>query len=227
MATVPRARAARVALVRQPGAMQTQVADILVQHSRWMAWNAVLALVPLALAQGLFTRPRRRTAVWWAGLVAFVLFLPNAPYVLTDVIHLFEDVRRIGSDRAVLFVLVPVYAGLFVVGFGSYVLSIRHLLRWLRGLGVGRAHIVVAITAVHLLSAFGVDVGRFQRFNSWDALVRPLTLVAGFAQSLSHPLRVAVTFIVIAVLYASARVVMLGLRTWWTEQHANWRHGLT
>src|SRR3954447_3333569 len=120
--------------------MRTHAADVLLQHSRWMTWNALLALVPFGLAQLLFGRPRSRTAVWWAGLVAFVLFLPNAPYVLTDVIHLFEDVRRIGSDRAVLFVLVPVYAGLFAVGFGSYVLSIRHMLRWLRGLGAGRAH---------------------------------------------------------------------------------------
>ena len=207
--------------------MRTYVADVVLQHSRWMTWNALLALVPLVLAELLFSRPRPRTRQWWAGLVAFLLFLPNAPYVLTDVIHLFEDVRRIHSDTAVLFVLVPVYAGLFAVGFGAYVLSIRQLARWLLREGANRPQVVAAIGAVHALSAIGIDLGRFQRFNSWDALLRPVTLVTGFGRSLDHPVRVVVTFAVITALYAVARVLTLGLRAWWSQQYANWRHGLT
>src|SRR3954454_12976345 len=138
--------------VRHPGPMRAHVSDVLWQHSRWMTWNALLALIPLALAQALFTRPRRRTIVWWTGLVAFVLFLPNAPYVLTDVVHLFEDVRRVPSDKAVLFVLVPVYATLFAVGFGAYALSIRKVAVWLRSRNVPALWVGMVVLAIHAAS---------------------------------------------------------------------------
>src|SRR5215813_31019 len=63
-------------------------------HGHWMAWNTGLAAVPLVLALLLFRQGRRRTVPWWAGAVAFVAFLPNAPCVLTDVVHLLGDLRR-------------------------------------------------------------------------------------------------------------------------------------
>jgi uncharacterized membrane protein len=207
--------------------MRTHAADVLLQHSRWMTWNALLALVPFGLAQLLFARPRARTATWWAGLIAFVLFLPNAPYVLTDVIHLFEDIRRVHSDRTVLFILVPVYAGLFTVGFGAYVMCIRQLAGWLRREGASHIRVGAVIVAIHGLSAVGIDLGRFQRFNSWDAFVRPVTLLTGFRELVDHPLRLVVTFTVVTGLYAATRVLTLGVRVWWSEQYANWRHGLT
>lgn len=195
--------------------MRAHVSDVLWQHSRWMTWNALLALIPLALAQALFTRPRRRTALWWVGVGAFVLFLPNAPYVLTDVIHLFEDVRRVPSDKAVLFVLVPVYTALFAIGFGAYALSIRKVAVWLRSRNVPAFRVGAVVLAIHAVSAIGIDVGRFGRFNSWDVVFRPVALATGFGESLEHPLRLAVSFVVIVALYAAARIFVAGARASW------------
>ena len=195
--------------------MRAHVSDVLWQHSTWMTWNALLALVPLVLAHLLFQRPvQRRTAWWWTGVVAFVLFLPNAPYVLTDVIHLFEDVRRVPSDRAVLFVLVPVYALLFAVGFGAYALSIRIVVHWLWRQNVSRPRTGAVVLGVHAIAALGVDIGRFGRFNSWDVLVRPAALATACARSLEHPLRLVVTFAVIVLVYAAARLFVAGAREW-------------
>src|SRR6478736_5332776 len=50
----------------------------------WMSWNLLLAAIPMLLAVLLFHRPRRHSVLWWGGVAAFVLFLPNAPYVVTD-----------------------------------------------------------------------------------------------------------------------------------------------
>src|SRR4051812_24343730 len=59
-------------------------------HGRWMVWNLALAAVPVFLAMALFRPGRRHGVGWWLGTALFVLFLPNAPYVLTDVVHLFD-----------------------------------------------------------------------------------------------------------------------------------------
>ena len=88
-------------------------------HGQWMVWNTFLAAVPLVLALVLFQPGRNRTKGWWFGAVTFVLFLPNAPYLLTDVVHLFGDIRSRPSDLQVLGIYVPVYLLLFSLGLAS------------------------------------------------------------------------------------------------------------
>jgi uncharacterized membrane protein len=138
-----------------------------------MAWNLGLALLPLPLAFALFVPGRRRGPGWWAGLAAFVALLPNAPYVLTDVIHFADAVRASDSDLHVAFVLIPVFAGFFLVGFGSYVVCVVRLERWLRAGGWGLPRLLGADITLHALCAVGVFLGRVFRFNSWDLLARP------------------------------------------------------
>ena len=57
--------------------------------------------------------------------------------------------------------------------------------------------------------------------------MRPVTLLTGFRELVDHPLRLVVTFAIVSCLYAATRVVTLGVQVWWSEQNANWRHGLT
>ena len=64
--------------------------------------NLFLAFVPVALAPFVFRHRGERTPLWWTGLALFVLFLPNAPYVITDLVHLDGDVRSAANDTAVL-----------------------------------------------------------------------------------------------------------------------------
>ncbi|MGL4883991.1 MAG: DUF1361 domain-containing protein, partial [Waterburya sp.] len=61
------------------------------QYSGWIVWNLFLAFIPLALSFWLFVRRNiKRSLLWWIGLVVFIAFLPNAPYLLTDIIHLID-----------------------------------------------------------------------------------------------------------------------------------------
>ena len=138
-----------------------------------MAWNLFLALIPALLAVRLFRPDVVRTPGWWFGAVAFIAFLPNAPYVLTDVVHLPEDLQTAaGNTRLTLAVLV-LYAGFAVVGFLAYAYSVLRLLEYMRAQGAGALALISTELSVHVLATVGIILGRVFRFNSWDLLRRP------------------------------------------------------
>jgi uncharacterized membrane protein len=136
-----------------------------------MTANLLLAALPFALALFLFAPPRARTAGWWIGIGAFVAFLPNAPYVLTDVIHLATQSRAAASNARVVGLLVQ-YAVLMATGLAFYgaclALVRRRLL--LDGLAHWRWPVEIAL---HAVCSIGIFLGRFLRLNSWDLVVRP------------------------------------------------------
>jgi uncharacterized membrane protein len=166
-------------------------------HSRWMGVNLGLALVPLVLAVGLFRGRRARGVLWWAGVLTFLVFLPNAPYVLTDVVHLGTDVRTAGSERAAVLGVLPLYGAFFLVGMESYTLSLRLLRQHLAR--AGWHHRESAVTAaVHLACAVGVVVGRSQRLNSWDVL-NPSRFASGVAGAFGHPVFIIATVVAVVV----------------------------
>src|SRR5439155_22630333 len=68
------------------------IAWLLRGHAGWMGFNLALAAVPLVLAVVLFRGRGRRGPIWWAGVGVFAVFLPNAPYVMTDVVHFIYEV---------------------------------------------------------------------------------------------------------------------------------------
>jgi uncharacterized membrane protein len=183
-------------------------AEAVVGNGYWMAWNLMLALVPLALAVLLFSRPARHGPAWWLALAAFVAFLPNAPYVLTDVIHLVDDAQTVPSDAVMSFVVIPQYAAFFLVGFQAYVGSLLLVGRWL--VRSGRASWVVPVElALHGLCAVGIHLGRFDRLNSWDVVHRPSTVGDGLTGL--DPVLVLVAFVAVAGCYSVMKRVTLAL----------------
>ncbi|MEV0249850.1 DUF1361 domain-containing protein [Nocardia sp. NPDC050712] len=151
--------------------------DVVRRDFWWMAWNTVLAWIPVGLALLIFRmRPaadRRfpRSPLWWAGLVLFVLFLPNAPYVVTDLVHLRYDIEFVGEGPVVTTVL-PVYAAFIGSGFLAYYLALDQLGRYLDRNGLGTWRVPVTVT-LHFLCAVGVFLGRWTRLNSWEPMVQP------------------------------------------------------
>lgn len=166
----------------------------------WVLWNLGLAVLPLLLARRLFVPGAQRTAVWWCGALAFAALLPNAPYVLTDIIHLFDSVRASDDDLHIAFVLLPGYAAFFAIGFGSYVLCVVQFERWLRDAGWSLPRLLGVDVTLHALCAVGIFLGRVFRFNSWDLVVRPHDIadVLRIPQARSVVLVVA-TFLVLSV----------------------------
>lgn len=172
-------------------AVAPNLADVVRSNMWWMGWNTLLAWIPVGLALVLFRwrRPSAQTdggghvdqdgarsaygsPLWWTGLVLFVLFLPNAPYVATDLIHLREDVDLVGRDGPVVTAVLPVYVAFIGSGFLAYYLSLAELGRFLTRTGLGRYRPAVTMAA-HGACAVGVFLGRWARLNSWEPVVEP------------------------------------------------------
>jgi uncharacterized membrane protein len=153
-----------------------------------MAWNLVLALTPWVLSLVLFRPSRRPGLVWLCGALGCLLLAPNAPYLLTDVIHLPPAVRREPSDAVVLLVVFPMYATLFAIGFAAYSDALRRFARYMIARGWSRRTWTVELP-VHALSAVAIYVGRIHRLNSWDIARQPAevltTALAGFTRPLA------------------------------------------
>jgi uncharacterized membrane protein len=151
--------------------------DLLRRDFWWMGWNTLLAWIPVALAWALFrggNTERRvpRSPLWWAGLVLFVLFLPNAPYVVTDVVHIRNDVLLSDRGGPVMSAILPVYAAFIGSGFLAYYLALARARRHLAQIGLGEWQGRITVMA-HALCALGVFLGRWARLNSWEPVVDP------------------------------------------------------
>lgn len=185
----------------------------------FMVWNSFLAFIPLVLSVWLFRGRGRRSWGWWLGAATWLAFLPNAPYVLTDLIHLVKDIRQVHSIWLITLVLVPQYLLFMGFGFQAYVVSLMNLGHYLRRQGADR-WVWPTELVLHGLTAIGIYLGRFPRFNSWDILTRPDALVTGVLQDLLNrrPLLItALTFAILVLLYSLTQAVNTGL--WLYTQH--------
>jgi uncharacterized membrane protein len=179
----------------------------------WMAWNATLAVVPLLIAVVLFgCDASRRSLAWWFAFAGLVVALPNAPYVLTDVVHLPGSLRAARPGLAAQCGVGLAYALLFTVGVVSYVLVLHLLGGYGRRAGWTRRGSVVLEVALHAACAVGIYLGRFPGLNSWDVLRRPGDVAHG-VRGVATPFGVAAVstlFVVVAVSATVTRWLALG-----------------
>ncbi|HUR80815.1 MAG TPA: DUF1361 domain-containing protein [Thermoanaerobaculia bacterium] len=175
----------------------------------FLFWNLFLAAIPFVAAEA-YARTRWRAAGWLAFIV-WLLFLPNAPYIVTDFIHL-RARPPVPLWYDVLLLISCAGTGL-LLGYGSTMIVQRATARrW--GLRVGWTAAVVAL----LVAAFGIYLGRFVRFNSWEVFTDPRPLFADITHRLMNPLSHPRTFAV-TVLYGIAHVLgYLGLHVLAEEQ---------
>ncbi|CEJ44691.1 DUF1361 domain-containing protein [Umezakia ovalisporum] len=178
----------------------------------WMTWNLFLAFIPLALSVWLFRIKRGRSWVWWLGFLIFFAFLPNAPYLLTDIIHFIEDIRRIQSVWMITLVLIPIYIIVILAGFEAYVISLINLGYYLHLIGKSQWTFAVELIT-HALCSVGIYWGRFLRFNSWDFVTKPDALLTKGIEDLlgRQPLIIiALTFVILLTLYWIMKRASLG-----------------
>lgn len=156
----------------------------------FLVWNLFLAAIPFAAAllferaKGFFTQ--------LATLAVWLLFLPNAPYILTDFIHL-SPRPPVPLWYDVLLLLSAAGTGL-LLGYGS-VMIVQRVIERRRGARTGWLVAAVAL----FLSAFGIYLGRFVRFNSWEVVTDPMPLFADIGYRLMNPMQHPRTFAVTAL----------------------------
>jgi uncharacterized membrane protein len=171
------------------------------EHSG-IAWNLALAWIPFALALIVYERTRSGPFTPALGAIGalWLLFLPNAPYIVTDLKHVGH-----GDDVPVLYDVLLLSAAAWtglLLGLTSLFLMHAVARR-----AVGAVNAWALVVAALALSSFGVYVGRVLRWNSWDVFVRPgsrLSAIAnGVLHPLSHPQPVALTILFTSFLLAS------------------------
>ena len=136
--------------------------------------NLLLAWFPLPFACVIYTwraRKVHRPKLLLLCATVWFLFYPNAPYLITDLVHL---KTRLPVPRWYDLILMMSFAwtGVFLGVFSLYLM--QEVIRAWRG---RIASWIFAITML-ALGALGVFIGRFWRWNSWEVFTRPLGLAA-------------------------------------------------
>jgi uncharacterized membrane protein len=142
----------------------------------FLLWNLFLATVPLIISQAIkyFRIPVGKSLI--SLLILWLLFIPNSPYIITDFVHLY-DRPPVPLWYDLVLLLTSSLNGL-ILGFISigHIESIVQKYRPGINLTLFRAFIVLAMS-------YGVYIGRYLRFNSWDAIINPVQLSKGMYHS--------------------------------------------
>lgn len=176
----------------------------------FLIFNLILAGLPLFFSTVL--RLASHCELPWAFqlplLILWLLFLPNAPYILTDILHLTRAFHAPAwYDLALL--LSCSGTGL-LLGYLSLI-DVQGIMARSFGALVGWIFALVSL----VLSGFAIYLGRFLRWNSWDVLIEPnrvLGILGALLQPWAHGRAVAVTFIfgvILALGYITLRTLLV------------------
>jgi uncharacterized membrane protein len=149
----------------------------------WLVWNLFLAWVPFALALAVYDGRRRGKSpkVLVPLSVLWLLFFPNAPYILTDFVHLRQNLAApVWFDALMIasFAFTGLLLGYVSLYLMQAVVRARYgaLAGWVAALGA------LAVSSV------GIYLGRFVRLNSWDVVTNPNSLLGIARLRLEDPL---------------------------------------
>lgn len=149
----------------------------------FLVWNIFLALVPYLISTLLTLYHDKFKSSWWiaAPFAMWLCFFPNAPYILTDLFHLKERVDApFWYDLALI--LFFAWNG-FMLGYAS-LLDIQTILTTRFNAFMGWA---VAIASL-ILAGFGIYLGRYLRWNSWDVVSSPENLLHDITTRITNPM---------------------------------------
>lgn len=149
---------------------------------RFLLWNLFLAWVPYIAALYAEHWSVGRTRIGAGTLIAgavWLLFLPNAPYIMTDFVHL----PRMG------FVWWYDVGTLLAFAWSGCLLGVAslHVMQELVRARLGSAVAWGFVLSCVGLSGLGIYMGRFLRWNSWDVLTSPRSLATELVALLSDP----------------------------------------
>ena len=141
----------------------------------FLIWNLLLAWIPMGCAfvtYRLHLRGRRPNFLFAVCALAWFFFFPNAPYIVTDFVHL-----RHQPPVPLWFDLLTI-ASFAWTGLCLGYLSL-YLMQEVVRVQLGRWTSWVFVTAMLALGSAGIYAGRFLRWNSWDVLSDPAGIVRG------------------------------------------------
>ncbi len=151
---------------------------------RNLVWNLFLAWVPylfsMLAAYFYITTPKR----WWRIVAAgglWLIFFPNAPYIITDFLHLYQR-PYVPLWYDILLISIFAWTGIFLAIASLH--TMQRITRRYFGKAMGWVFVGIALG----LSGLGIYLGRFERWNSWDLLIRPRSIIEDVMGRFADPL---------------------------------------
>ena len=180
---------------------------IIIYNISWMGFNIFLALVAV-LFGWLLKQTTWKFLQMMYGFV-WILFLPNTLYLLTDIIHFFENLDKVKGIYRIIFILQ--YLILLLLGVITYFAAVYPVekafikgTKWMK---------LMFILIINLLVGFGMTLGRVERVNSWDIVLDiPSVIHTG-----THMLTSTNALLLILLFTIIGTVIYLSLRAFTIE----------
>lgn len=148
----------------------------------FLVWNLFLAWTPFAITTIMLDRVeiQKKALLFYPACLAWLLLLPNAPYLITDFVHLGQ------RPHVPVWFDVLLLISFSITGLLLGIASMKAMHRMLSA-RFATSFADTAMTIACFLSGFGVYLGRELRYNSWDVLHSPFALMGDTVMSLISP----------------------------------------
>lgn len=146
----------------------------------FLVWNVFLAIIPYTITMYLDTKSnlsKLKLSFWF---LTWLAFLPNAPYIVTDLIHI-----RVGNNH-LLWLDVLVVLSFALSGLLLFYLSLLDMQQLIKS-KFKRIPIESTSIFIIFLCGFGVYLGRFLRYNSWEIISNPQVLISDVFKIMVSP----------------------------------------
>ncbi len=148
----------------------------------FLIWNLFLAFIPYWITWWLTNNVpviENRLKLILA-LAAWLVFIPNSFYIITDLFHLY---RYPSAPKWFDLLLIFSFAWNGIIAGIISLRKVELIIRAIRG----KSFSVLVVFTVMFVSAFGIYIGRFLRFNSWDIITNPFSLLEEIIDITLHP----------------------------------------
>jgi len=172
----------------------------------FMIWNLFLAFIPWFLASIIHVLKIKNKVILILIVLIWIIFFPNAPYVLTDLIHLGKE-KSVPLWYDLILLLSYGFTGL-LYGFVGLVMLEMKLRENYRKL------ICDIVTSLMIyLSCFGIYIGRFLRWNTWDIVMNVEEVVADMYKRIANPLEHQATWVFTMLFGTLLNLVYYGFKS--------------
>ena len=148
----------------------------------FLPWNLFLAFIPYWITGAIKNRISILENRWklTGCLLVCLVFIPNSFYIITDLFHL-NFITNAPKWFDLLMIFSFAWNGIL---FG--IISVRRV-EWIVSLQTTKITAEMTVFAVMFLSGWGIYIGRFLRFNSWDVIANPFSLFGEILNMIIHP----------------------------------------
>lgn len=179
----------------------------------FLGWNLILAFIPWFISITLYITKLKYKLPVAMLIILWLVFFPNATYILTDIIHL---KRGAPQYQWFDFILITAY---YFAGLLYAFTSLDLIERVLSSIFVIKYPVIFSVIVLYL-SAYGIYLGRFLRWNSWDVVVNMPQLFHDIFLHLIHPVSYARVWAFSALLGTALILFYWAFRVFGLTEHS-------